>query len=692
MNAAVEMRGRVAAKRRVRQGETETVTRQPFRLDVQGLRALAVLFVVIYHTNATWLPGGYVGVDVFFVISGFLITNHLLTELSRSGRISFASFYAKRARRILPAAWVVALLTVIASVVWLAPLQLRDVFEEAIATLMYVPNVLFAVQGTDYLSETAPSLFQHYWSLGIEEQFYLLWPALLAGSFWIARGSRRRLFWLVLIVVVVSFTACVLLTPLRQSWAFFLLPTRAWELGVGGLLAFLLSSSKLHRLPRWILAVAGWLGLIGLLSAGLFYTSAINYPGVAAALPVLGTAALIVSGYAPGVASPARLLAVGPLVFIGTISYSLYLVHWPVLILPTQAGGIERDLPWWISLALAVVCIPLAYAMYRFVERPAQRMKVFADARPRRTLLAVGATMTVGVVLLGAGMWGVTRLPFSTDETAAVRAIKSPPAFSTAVPRNMEPSIRNARDDIAAIYGDGCHLDFDSVAPSGCQYGSNEGAPLVALFGDSHAAQWFPALNVLAQRGDIRLRVDTKSSCPSADVIKYQDNRRYVECETWRDNVIDELVTASPAVVILANYSRSEGFDFRDDPGGEWQDGLVLTLERLSASRTIVLADTPNMTNTPDVCLSAHLESTSTCGSERDVALDESLALAERDAAAVAATGLIDMNPYFCSQSECNPVVGQYLVYRDTNHITATFSEALSEVLLAELSPYLESE
>lgn len=228
----------------VREGGAAAPPRPGFRPDIQGLRAIAVLLVVLFHSGVEVLSGGYVGVDVFFVISGFLITTHLLQSLEREGRIRFGRFYAKRARRILPAALLVAGLTVVAAWLWMSPLLLRKVVVGAIATALYVPNYFFAAEDTNYLAETTPSVFQHYWSLGIEEQFYLLWPALLAVGFWLCRRSERRVMVLVAGLTAVSFLACVVMMSVAQPWAFFSLPTRAWELGVGGLVAFLVGTER----------------------------------------------------------------------------------------------------------------------------------------------------------------------------------------------------------------------------------------------------------------------------------------------------------------------------------------------------------------------------------------------------------------------------------------------------------------
>ena len=301
-----------------------TEKRSTFRPDVQGLRAIAVLLVVLYHSGVETLSGGFIGVDAFFVISGFLITTHLLESLATHGRISFPAFYARRARRILPAALLVAALTTVAAWIWMPPLALEEVVRGAIATAFYVPNFLFAVQGTDYLAGTSPSVFQHYWSLGIEEQFYLFWPAILGAGFVLCRRREGRLFAVAAVLTLASSLAGVLWMGISTPWAFFGLHTRAWELGVGALIAFLLRSRAARRLQHPAVGLLAWAGLAALLAGALLYDDATAFPGAAAALPVLATAAMIVGGNASGGLHATRLLGLAPFQLIGAISYSLY--------------------------------------------------------------------------------------------------------------------------------------------------------------------------------------------------------------------------------------------------------------------------------------------------------------------------------------------------------------------------------
>ncbi len=324
-----------------------------FRSDIEGLRAVAVIAVVLYHAGLPGVGGGFIGVDVFFVVSGFLITGLLWREASSTGTVGLARFYGARARRLLPAAVTVLVATCVASAVLLPPLQARSVIKDGIASALYVGNYRFAIQGTDYLAADAPpSPLQHYWSLGVEEQFYLLWPALIIGTAWLlARVTRRTSaaatrsvtpYFLVLGVLAgVSFVVSLSWTESLPSWAFFSLPTRAWELAVGGLVA--LTAGAWRHLPGPSAAVVGWGGLALIVVTCTQVGEATRYPGTAALLPVLGTALVIGAGCATTDLGVGHFLSKPAMRSIGRLSYSWYLWHWPVLLLaPALFGGDTR--------------------------------------------------------------------------------------------------------------------------------------------------------------------------------------------------------------------------------------------------------------------------------------------------------------------------------------------------------------
>lgn len=659
-----------------------------FRPDVQGLRAIAVLFVVLYHAGVPLITGGFVGVDVFFVISGFLISTHLLEMLETHGRIRFGSFYAKRARRILPASLLVALLTVLAAWIWMPPLLMNEVAKGAISVALYVPNMLFAVEGTNYLAETSPSVFQHYWSLGVEEQFYLFWPAILALGFWLCRRSERRLLIVVAVLTAVSFVLCVVGMALSQPWTFFSLPTRAWELGAGALIAFLMRTGA-----PWLRSVRtgllSWLGLALLVAVGLLYTEATPFPGYAAALPVIATALLIVGGAAPGGANANRLLSVRPMQFVGAISYSLYLVHWPLQVIPQVVAGEEDPLPLGVKLLLGAVAFPLAWLLFRFVERP---VIAWAPLRERSQLWTAGVALAASATLIATG--GGSNLltqeeEVSTDVAAAAEAPSPNPEGTDFVPENLTPSLEDAEDDNPTIYADGCHREKDDTDPAGCQVGENEDAPLVFLFGDSHAASWYPALAELADQGKIRLDTNTKSSCTSADLRQLDKGVPYTECDEWRAGVIDRINEEQPDLVLLTNYPGAppELVGGDDDFPAKWQAGLESTIGKIDGPAVDVLADVPNQGSTSAVCLSAHLEDAQECSIPVGEAFDAPLVTASEAAATDSGATFLDLRRYFCNDTDCPAIIGNTLVYRDGHHLTAHFSRQMAEPLWKELEP-----
>ena len=394
--------------------------RKEFRPDIEGLRAVAVLGVVLFHAEVPGVGGGYIGVDVFFVISGFLITGLLWREVSTAGTVRLGRFYGARARRLLPASATVGAITVIASAVLLPPLQARTVFGDGIASALYVGNYRFILQGVDYLVPfLPPSPFQHYWSLGVEEQFYFVWPPLIIGTAWLIRRVRRRNkaeatsserpYLIVLaLVAVVSFALSLATTYVVPSVAFFSLPTRAWQLAVGGLVA--LTAGHWRRLPATFAAIAGWAGLALILLSCTVLSTTTPYPGIAALWPVLGAALVIGAGCAAPAQGSGRVLALSPMRAIGRVSYSWYLWHWPVLLLAPPLLGHPLGLAG--RLAAVVVSGGLAVLTLHLIENPL-RFAAAVRRSPARSLALGGAATAVAVCV------GVALLVWCPPRSAA---------------------------------------------------------------------------------------------------------------------------------------------------------------------------------------------------------------------------------------------------------------------------------
>jgi peptidoglycan/LPS O-acetylase OafA/YrhL len=333
-----------------------------YRPDIDGLRTMAVLPVVFYHAGVTGFTGGFVGVDIFFVISGFLITTIIHRELAE-GRFSILRFYERRARRILPALFAVTVASLVAGWFLLTPADYDQMGQSILSALLFVSNMWFWQNsggyfdgGTDYL----PML--HTWSLAVEEQFYIFFPLLLMALY---RFARRLLVPAILVLVIGSLILAAWATPHMPSASFYLLPTRIWELGMGALLALGLVRTEA---PRVLRETIGALGLVCVLVPVFLYDSTTEFPGLAALPPVLGAAALIWAGTV-GPVMASRLLSLRPMVWIGLISYSLYLWHWPVMaFVRNRIFTVELE-PIWL-MATVLTSVLAGWISWRFVERP----------------------------------------------------------------------------------------------------------------------------------------------------------------------------------------------------------------------------------------------------------------------------------------------------------------------------------
>lgn len=708
-----------------------TLASMRHRRDIEGVRALAVLAVVLYHFGVPGFSGGYVGVDVFFVVSGFLITSLLVAERESTGRVSFRDFYARRVRRLLPISTVVLAVTAVVSAIWLDVTRHDPLVDEIVAAAVFGANLLFANQGTDYLaSSLPPSPVQHYWSLSVEEQFYAIWPLLVMVATVGAAFVRRRLALVLGGVIAVSFAASVVLTPRSPSWSYFGLHTRAWELAAGALLAVV--AIRLDVATRRLI---GWLGLIAVGVSVVTFGRVDQFPGVAAALPVIGTVALLVSGDGNGVG---RHLAHPVLQWIGARSYSLYLWHWPILIVAESYVG--DDLPWHGVVAVALLTLGASQLGYVLVENPMRRsVRLGRDAVGS---LVVGAVLVV--TSLGAA-WGLHRyepdrstgvlaatpeivvptrvvttttvVPEAssvdtavTDSTTSVAPTTTvPPGVVrmgdaaplpavvearavTVVPDNVTPPLRSARYDTGLVYENDCHVYYDTEAKTDCIFGDPNGAVTIALFGDSHAAQWFPALDMIARENGWRLLSLTQGGCPFIDVITYNatDNIDLTYCDPWRESVIAYLREQDVSVVFLSQYYRLRtASDRRAIAPAAYAELLPSLVDRFRADgiEPVVIADTPYFEREVPGCLTENRSRMDRCApgdaSPELIEVEETIRriVDERQ------VGFIEPRRWLCVDGYCPPIVGNLLVYRDQSHLSATFVEWLTPVLADVVTP-----
>ncbi|HEX2088261.1 MAG TPA: acyltransferase family protein, partial [Solirubrobacteraceae bacterium] len=529
------------------------------RPEIQALRGVAVLLVVAYHLWPAALPGGFAGVDVFFVISGFLITGQLVREVDRTGRLSLAGFWARRARRILPAALVVLAFCALATRTAVPETQWRGFFAEIAASAAYVENWHLAEAAVDYQAlDDAPSPVRHFWSLSVEEQFYLVWPllillALLAGRRWIAP--------LLGAVTALSFAWSLYETAADPAAAYFVTPARAWEFGAGGLLALLPAAR-----PSRALSAAG---IAAIAVAALAFDAGTAFPGLAALLPVLGAAAVV----------RARTLTLRPLERLGDVSYSVYLWHWPLLVL---APGESR-------LVLLGATLALGWLSKVLVEDPVRRLRL----RPRWTF-APAVAGTLAVMALASTGAGALQERVERDRVAMKRVLAKPPRCFGAValargctpPPGIVPTPVVAEDAPNAPCG--VQPREGLVLP--CVFGTPRARATrhFAVIGDSHASHWRAALSPVAKRNGWRGTSLARAHCPLAAGDPKLPEPDRSGCLRWREEV-QRYLARHPEIdlVIVA----------------QWQ-GAAATAEQFAAAwealppsvaRVVVIRDTPQM-------------------------------------------------------------------------------------------------
>jgi peptidoglycan/LPS O-acetylase OafA/YrhL len=643
--------------------------------------------VLLCHAGLPAFAGGYVGVDVFFVISGYLITRLLLGELDRDGTASLPRFYARRIRRLLPLSALLLATVAALSFAIFSPVRAVEVAHDIVACATWTANWHFAAQSVNYFAQgTEPSPVQHLWSLSIEEQFYVVWPGLLLAVTWAwrRRGRSPRLVLGVLLAAILaaSFAYNLHVTSAEPAAAYFSTFGRAWELALGAALA-VLGDVRLRR-PAAI--ALGWAGLAAILYAALEFGSGTPFPGTAALVPTLGAAALILAGSAAAEvdrAGPGGLLSLPPCRYVGRISYAWYLWHWPALIFAAALWGPLSPLA-----GLAVVAaswVPTAISHW-LVEEPFRHARRLV-ARPSLALtlgIACTAIAFVSSVLL------IDLQP--TEKTAPISAVQGAAALHREkTPENdaaaLRPNPLKAYADRGRLFTDGCLVGVQGTHSKRCTYGDPSDSRTLVLFGDSHAMQYFPPLEKIADKNHWRVIALVKAECTPADieVRSMIADREYSQCDAWRQYAFERIEATAPSTtVVIAGDTAYVPYG----PGGEelhgeaaaaaMQKGLLSTLERIHAGgrRTVVITDSPAAPDEIPACVSEHLHDFAACAFRQHRGPD--VTFERRATHRAQGSHLIDLTPEICPHHLCRAVIGNALTYRDDSHLSATFARTLS--------------
>ena len=640
-------------------------SRGTFRPDIEGLRGIAVMLVVLFHSGVPGLRGGYVGVDVFFVVSGYLITGLIVTEIEKTAAFSVKNFYARRVRRLLPASGLAVVGVVLAGFVLYSPLEQSRYAIWGAYTSLYIGNFMFMRDAVNYFAgPVTHNPFLHTWSLAVEEQFYLLWPALIALISWRSLSRRRLAGWL-FAVTVLSLAASIWVTDVRQPWAFFSLPTRAWEFGVGGL-GCLLRREDLSPRQGW-LKLLGWVGLTALLAAGHYYHSVrLVFPGYVALVPVLGTLAMLLEGASGAPSILQGMLAWPVMQWLGRLSYSWYLWHWPFLI---YAKTCLPELSWRGRLLVAVAALMLAQLTYWFLENPV-RLNSFLIARPS---LSLGLAVLIPAVGMSVAL--------AASHAASV-------TLSTGQQHQIE---------VASLVG----ASHDCVVPLGasgsteCIFGDHGSQTKVVLFGDSHAGQWLPAVNSIAEQKHWELVTLLKANCQvAARQINPEGRATDTWCEAWEAKALERISALRPVMVVLGESAAAVGNPRMSRwpvTPRKWEDGLRVALSKLDATgtKTLVIADIPYASFDVPVCLSRVASAKwgpKSCEITREAGLNQQVRDGERAAVdSDSAARWVDFSGSFCRGSRCETIIDNLVAYRDDNHISETLARHLTPQLLHEV-------
>jgi peptidoglycan/LPS O-acetylase OafA/YrhL len=668
-----------------------------FRPDVEGLRAVAVILVVLYHANVPFITGGYVGVDVFFVISGFVITGLLLRDLHGTGHISIINFYARRLRRILPAATLVILITVFASYVLLGYVYGNNVADDGRWAALFLSNFHFEAVGSNYLTAfRPPSPLQNYWSLSVEEQFYVVYPTI----FLLVASQKGRFSVQVKMpvalgaVIIASYWLSVVQTASHPNAAYYSPFTRAWELALGALVA--VGTPWLKQIPIRSASFISWSGLVAIVFAAFAFTAETSYPGSLVAVPVVGAGLVIAGGVAVPRSGAESLLGLRPFRWLGQRSYSLYLWHWPILIIAARYAG-KSSLSYKENLILVGAAVLISIPSYTVVENPIRRLHI----RPKASV-----AMGIGVIILTVAVLSLV----ISAETAPLSSYVVRPVASTQVllhqvgaatsitkvPKDLEPVPSQVGSYWGGNYEDpACQASTFQWDEHICIHGDPTAKRLMVVYGDSHAAMWLPAFERIASSAHWKLVILAKDYCP-AELVTIVNQKTWPRpngpdliCDHWHKWAVDWINNNKPKLLVITQENiyqtpAANGGSPKFFTRAEWSTGLSSLLDavRVPGIRKVFLGNTPTLSvagGTGPSCLADHPTDVQACTVLAQNAVVP-LNYVDQSTAKANGTEYVNTVPWFCS-TKCTAIINKYGVYLDAIHINAVWAIYLQNVL-----------
>lgn len=653
----------------------------PYRTDIDGLRALAILLVVVYHV---WLGRVSGGVDVFLMISAFFLTASFTRRVASGAKPAVGTYWLRKFRRLLPAAVVTIAGVLVVAYAAYPPSTWPMIWRQSWASLFYVQNWELASSNVDYYAraEVLPSPLQHFWSLSVQGQVFVLWPLIFVVVAFVARRTGIRVEPMLAAVFGVIFASSLAFsiweTSAQQSFAYFDTRTRLWEFAAGSLLALALPHVSLPAAARVVL---GWAGIAGIVACGIVLDVQGGFPGYLALWPVMCTAAVIVAGTAPARGAPAALLSSRPLRLLGRDAYALYLVHWPVLI--TWLVITDRmEVGWLAGSAIIVLSLVLARLIAWGVENPLRRFPR-PHAKPALSMVVIAACVAVVAVPLTSWQaWERARAQeqaelYAADYPGATALLPGADPVRSGVP--LLPSATDVESDWVVLDGEceGNHAPADEVLAGTCreQRAAFGGRGTVMIVGDSHAQQWGGAVAPIAQDQEWNVIALLKGGCSlAAD----EPSPGVDDCASWREAALDYIAELRPALVFgMATKTTA------DTPNEHMLAGLDQTVERIAetGARVVLFRDNPRYTQDMYRCVEENGESSSVCARVRDdVLAAEDPALQLRAPATV-----LDLSDYVCPDGTCPAIIGNVAVYLDHDHLSGAYAKTLSPILAARL-------